>query len=102
MVPFIIAGAIALLVIALMLGIYNRFVRLRNTVQESWRDIDAELERRYDLIPNLVNTVKGSASRERGVLDSVTSLLVRHHWSFADLERCSGTDGQRLRASVGS
>ena len=55
-------------------AIYNRLVHLRNMVQESWRDIDTELQRRYDLIPNLVNTVKGYAAHEREVFDSVTAL----------------------------
>ena len=55
-------------------AIYNRLVHLRNMVRESWRDIDTELQRRYDLIPNLVSTVKGYAAHEREVLDSVTQL----------------------------
>ena len=46
---------------------YNRFVRQRNLVQESWRQIDVELKRRHDLIPNLVETVKGYATQERTV-----------------------------------
>jgi LemA protein len=55
-------------------AIYNRLVRLRNMVQESWRDIDTELQRRYDLIPNLVSTVKGYAAHERETLEAVTRL----------------------------
>ena len=47
---------------------YNRFVRQRNLVQESWRQIDVELHRRHDLIPNLVETVKGYAAHERETL----------------------------------
>jgi LemA protein len=66
---------IAVVVLALVpLFIYNRCVHLRNLVHESWRDIDTELQRRYDLIPNLVNTVKGYAAHEASVLDSVTTL----------------------------
>src|SRR5690606_32699721 len=53
---------------------YNRFVNLRNTVRESWADIDVELKRRYELIPNLVETVKGYAQHERDVLERVVSL----------------------------
>lgn len=65
---------IALLVILLIWGVaqYNGFVRLRNLVQEAWRQIDVELHRRHDLIPNLVETVKGYAAHERGVFDEVT------------------------------
>ena len=50
---------------------YNGLVRLRNLVQEAWRQIDVELKRRHDLIPNLVETVKGYAAHERGTLDEV-------------------------------
>jgi len=52
---------------------YNRFVSLRNRAEEAWADIDVQLKRRYDLIPNLVETVKGYASHERETLDSVTN-----------------------------
>jgi len=51
---------------------YNRFVSQRNLVQESWRQVDVELKRRHDLIPNLVETVKGYATHEREVFDAVT------------------------------
>jgi LemA protein len=63
-----IAAAVALWVIAL----YNRFVTLTNRTEEAWSDIDVQLKRRYDLIPNLVNTVKGYASHEAGTLQKVT------------------------------
>ncbi len=74
------AGMIVLLVVVVLvvvLGIwavatYNGLVRLRNLVQEAWRQIDVELHRRYDLIPNLVETVKGYAAQERTVFDEVT------------------------------
>lgn len=74
------AGTIALIVIAAIVVIaggwviatYNGFVRLRNLVQEAWRQIDVELHRRHDLIPNLVESVKGYAAHERGVFDEVT------------------------------
>jgi LemA protein len=66
--------AIVLVVVGVPFAIFNRLVHLRNMVRESWRDIDAELQRRYDLIPNLVSTVKGYAAHEREVFDSVTAL----------------------------
>ena len=52
-------------------GAYNGLVRLRNLVQEAWRQIDVELTRRHDLIGNLVETVKGYAAHERGTLEDV-------------------------------
>ncbi len=68
---------IVILVIVVVLGLifaglYNGLVKLRNVVQESWAQIDVELKRRHDLIGNLVETVKGYASHERGTLDEVT------------------------------
>src|SRR4051794_33379366 len=66
---------IAIVVVIALIGVgqYNRLIRLRNVVQESWRQIDVELNRRHDLIPNLVETVKGYASHERETLQSVTN-----------------------------
>ena len=68
---WILLGIVALIAIAVVAS-YNRFVRQRNLVQESWRQVDVELNRRHDLIPNLVETVKGYATQERTVLQSVT------------------------------
>ena len=55
-------------------SLYNGFVRARNLIQESWRQIDVELNRRYDLIPNLVETVRAFAAHERNTLEEVTRL----------------------------
>lgn len=70
----VIAIVVVVLLIPLIwvISTYNKFVRLRNLVQEAWRQIDVELHRRYDLIPNLIETVKGYASHERSVFDEVT------------------------------
>src|SRR3989344_1793357 len=51
---------------------YNRFVRLTNRCEEGWSDIDVQMKRRYDLIPNLVETVKGYVKHEAGTLEKVT------------------------------
>jgi LemA protein len=61
---------VAIVIIAVLL--YNSLIRTRNRVEEAWADIEVQLKRRYDLIPNLVNTVKGYASQESGVLEKVT------------------------------
>lgn len=53
-------------------AIYNKLIRLRNTVKSSWSDIDVQLKKRYDLVPNLVETVKGYASHEKYVFEKVT------------------------------
>lgn len=55
-------------------GVYNSFIKGRNLIQESWRQIDVELNRRYDLIPNLIETVRGFAAHERNTLEEVTRL----------------------------
>ncbi len=69
---WIILAIIAVIVIALIV-MYNGLIRLRNRVQEAWSDIDVQLKRRHDLIPNLINTVKGYAKHERETLESVTN-----------------------------
>lgn len=61
-----------LLIGGLVVGLYNRLVRLRNTVRSSWSDIDVQLKKRYNLIPNLVETVKGYAGHEKQVFQKVT------------------------------
>jgi LemA protein len=64
---------IGLVVVGLWLAFsYNSFVRLINRAKEAWADIDVQLKRRYDLIPNLVNTVQGYAGHEKSVLENVT------------------------------
>lgn len=68
---WIILGAVVALVIWFVWA-YNNFVRLTQRTKEAWADIDVQLKRRYDLIPNLVETVKGYVSHERETLDAVT------------------------------
>ena len=70
--PLIILAA-AVLVILWGITMYNRFIRLVQQTKEAWADIDVQLKRRYDLIPNLIETVKGYAAHERETFDAVTS-----------------------------
>ena len=68
----LIGGAVVALLVLMLVLSYNGLVRLRNQVQNAWAAIDVQLRRRYDLIPNLVETVKGYASHERETLEAVT------------------------------
>jgi len=70
-VVWIVLGVVVLLVL-IFITLYNKLVRLRNRVDEAWAQIDVQLRRRYDLIPNLVETVKGYAAHERATLEAVT------------------------------
>ena len=64
--------SIVLLVIVFLISSYNSLVKLKNRVEEAWSDITVQLKRRTDLIPNLVNSVKGYAAHEQGVFEKVT------------------------------
>jgi LemA protein len=69
----IIILAVVAVVVVWFISAYNRLVTLRNRSKEAWADIEVQLKRRYDLIPNLVNTVKGYASHEAGTFEKVTA-----------------------------
>ena len=75
--PFIIVGLFFLLPIVYIVLTYNTLVALRNHIKDAWANIDTELKRRYDLIPNLVATVKGYAAHEKEVFERVTELRAK-------------------------
>src|SRR5512132_783796 len=68
----IVVLAVVLLLALLVVALYNRLVRLRNRSENTWAQVDVQLRRRYDLIPNLVEAVKGYASHERETFEEVT------------------------------
>ncbi len=74
-------GLILLIILAVMIvwiiSTYNGLITLKNRVDEAWSDIDVQLKRRYDLIPNLINTVKGYAAHEKEVFEKVTEARTR-------------------------
>ena len=72
MVAVIVIVVLVVLALLALVFLYNRFVRLRNRVDNAWAQIEVQLKRRHDLIPNLVETVKGYATHEREVFDAVT------------------------------
>ena len=72
LIALLIVVGLIVLVILWLVGAYNSLVRLRNRVQNAWAQIDVQLKRRHDLIPNLVETAKGYMTHERGTLEAVT------------------------------
>ncbi len=93
MIIWIILGLVGLFLLVLIF-IYNSLVRLKNRVEEAWSDIDVQLKRRHDLIPNLVETVKGYAKHEKETFENVTQAR-----SQAMQARESGGDtGQQAQA----
>jgi len=77
MIALIIVGIVIVLLILFVIGIYNALIRLRNQVDNSWSQIDVQLKRRHDLIPNLVETAKGYMKHERGTFEAITEARSR-------------------------
>lgn len=71
MTPLYIFIGIAIVLVLVLIGMYNGLIRARLHVKEAWADIDVQLKRRFDLIPNLVNTIKGSTNFETSTLEKV-------------------------------
>lgn len=82
---WIILGAVVLIAF-FAIGVYNGLIQLKNKVDEAWADIETQLKRRYDLIPNLVETVKGYAGHEKGTLENVIKArnMAMNAGTFAD------------------
>jgi LemA protein len=72
MPALIVVAVIVVLLIIFVIGVYNALIRLRNQVDNSWSQIDVQLKRRHDLIPNLVETAKGYMQHERGTFEAIT------------------------------
>ena len=96
---WLIIGVVLLLVLGSSVPTYNALVQRRETIRESWAQVENVLQRRYDLIPNLVNTVKGYAAHERGVLEEVTRL--RSQWGAAKTVDEKVASAQQLEGALG-
>jgi len=72
MIPLLIVLIVVALLVLFVIGTYNALVRLRNQVDNAWSQIDVQLKRRHDLIPNLVETAKGYMAHERGTFEAIT------------------------------
>lgn len=98
MIPLIILLVIAVALILWAIGIYNTLVRLRNAVQNAWSQIDVQLKRRHDLIPNLVETAKGYMKHERETLENITKArnLAQNANSVGEQGKAEGELSQAL------
>lgn len=94
MSALIIILAIVVLVLIIGVVLYNRFVTLRNRTDEAWADIDVQLKRRHDLIPNLVETVKGYAAHERQAFEHVTEARARAISAGGDVHEKSAAENE--------
>ena len=99
MLPLLIVLGLIVVVIIWVVGIYNGLVGLRNQVKEAWAQVDVQLKRRYDLIPNLMETVKGYMTHERETLEAVTNARAAVGGSSGLPERMAAESG--LGAALG-
>lgn len=98
---------IAILVIAVLAALwaisaFNRLVRLRNQVKNAWSQIDVQLQRRYDLIPNLVEAVKGYMSHERGTLEAVVNARNQASRAREQIQQAGGPTEGSLKELIGA
>jgi LemA protein len=84
-------GLVALVVVVVV-GLYNRLVGLRNSAESAWSDVDVQLKRRWDLVPNLVETVKGYASHEQQTFAAVTEMRSR---AMAETDPAAKADAEQ-------
>ena len=100
-IVFIVLGGLLLLLIVMIIGIYNALVSLRNRVKNAWAQIDVQLKRRYDLIPNLVETAKGYMKHESGTLEAVTEAR-NQALAAAKAVGLDPTDGAAMKSLSGA
>ncbi len=98
---FIVLGGLLLVLIVMIIGIYNGLVSLRNRVKNAWAQIDVQLKRRYDLIPNLVETAKGYMKHESGTLEAVTEAR-NQALAAAKAVGLDPTDGAAMKSLSGA
>jgi LemA protein len=89
---------VSLVIVVVVIGMYNSLVRLRNQVDNAWSQIDVQLKRRHDLIPNLIETAKGYMQHERGTFEAITAARSQAMGAknVADAGRAEGVLGRAL------
>ena len=90
---------VLVLIVVFIIGVYNTLVKLRNKVKESWAQVAVMLKRRFDLIPNLVETVKGYATHEKSTLDAVIS--ARNNYADAKTVKDQISSSNQLTQTLG-
>jgi LemA protein len=98
-----VVGGIIVLLLVYLVSLYNRLVALRNRVRNGWAQIDVQLRRRHELIPNLVESVKGYMTHERGIFDAITRARQQAIAAGSDVEArgaAEGELGRSLRAFI--
>lgn len=93
----IIPGAILFILLLWLIGAYNGLIRLRNHCREAWADIDTELKRRHDLIPNLVETVKGYAAHEQRLLQQLTESRAKASGAWSSVRDLCSAENELVR-----
>jgi len=98
MPALIVVAVIVVLLIIFVIGVYNALIRLRNQVDNSWSQIDVQLKRRHDLIPNLVETAKGYMKHERETFEAITNARSQAMGAktVAEASKAEGTLGETL------
>lgn len=98
MTTLIIVAVVLVLLILFVIGVYNALIRLRNQVDNAWSQIDVQLKRRHDLIPNLVETAKGYMQHERGTFEAITEARSRAMGakSVSEASKAEGALGEAL------
>ncbi|MBL8823405.1 MAG: LemA family protein [Planctomycetia bacterium] len=97
----LVAGIIVVLLVVYVIATYNRLVNLRTLIENAWSNIETELKRRYDLIPNLVSTVKGYAAHEKEVFEKVTQARMQAMQSHGDRAEQARDENQLAQAMRG-
>jgi LemA protein len=94
--------AIIVILVVWVISIYNRLVTLRNQVKNAWSQIDVQLQRRYDLIPNLIETVKGYMGYEKGTLEAIVNARSRAIAARESIEKKGGPTEDSLKPLLGA
>jgi len=98
LIVLVVFFVILVLLVLFVIGVYNALVGLRNQVNNAWSQIDVQLKRRHDLIPNLVETAKGYMKHERGTLEAITNARAQAMGakSVAEASKAEGALGEAL------